>query len=126
MDINGVYMLLYSSGHCSGIHLSVATLRALKQSLLVTDIIFVVVEHGAYVRGFSESKTCFSFSESQIICPSYFKLQMKQMVNDNERDYYDAFLSPCQKVSFVTLHFLALLLRSVSHSASFHPCCLNS
>ena len=38
---NGVYMLLYSSGHCSGIHLSVATLKALKQSLLVTDNIFV-------------------------------------------------------------------------------------
>ena len=27
------------------------------------------------------------------------------MVNDNECGYYDTFLAPCQKVSFVTLHF---------------------
>ena len=27
------------------------------------------------------------------------------MVNDNECDYYDTFLAPFQKVSFVTLHF---------------------
>lgn len=26
-----------------------------------------VVEHGAYVRGFSKPKTCFSFSEFQVI-----------------------------------------------------------
>ena len=48
------------------------------------------------------------------------------MVNDNECDYYDTFLAPCQKVSFVTYIFLAPLLRSVSHSTSFHPSCLNS
>ena len=27
------------------------------------------------------------------------------MVNDNECDYYDTFLAPCQKVSFVSLLF---------------------
>ena len=54
---------------------------------------------------FLSQKLVFPSPNPRLFCPSHFKLYIKQMVNDNECDYYDTFLAPCQKVSFVTLHF---------------------